>query len=92
MSDGKTKRKLDGVVVMDKNDKTVVVNVGRRFKHRTYNKFVSQSKKYHAHDEKNEAQMGDRVTIIESRPYSKKKTWLLWKIHNRSDASSRELS
>lgn len=87
MSEVKTesfKRKLDGMVVRDGNDKTVVVNVVRRFKHRTYNKFVSQSKKYHAHDEKNKAKVGDRVTIIESRPYSKKKTWLLWKIDGQT--------
>ena len=86
MSEVKTKRfkrKLDGVVAASKNDKTVVVNVVRKFKHKTYNKFISQTKKYHAHDEKNQAQIGDRVTIIESRPYSKKKTWMLWKINNR---------
>ena len=86
MSEVKTKRfkrRLDGTVVTNKNDKTIVVNVVRKFKHKTYNKFVSQSKKYHAHDEKNQAQIGDRVTIIESRPYSKKKTWMLWKVNNR---------
>ena len=66
------KRRLDGTVLSNKNDKTVVVSVARRFKHKTYNKFVSQTKKYHAHDEKNQAEVGDRVTIIESRPYSKK--------------------
>ena len=77
------KRRLDGVVLSNKNDKTVVVNVVRKFKHKTYNKFVSQSKKYHVHDEKNQAEIGDKVTIMESRPYSKKKTWTLWKINNR---------
>ena len=76
------KRCLDGTVLSNKNDKTVVVSVVRRFKHKTYNKFVSQTKKYHAHDEKNQAEVGDRVTIIESRPYSKKKTWMLLKINN----------
>ena len=75
------KKKLDGVVVQDKNNKTIVVNVERRFKHRTYNKFISRIKKYHAHDETNQAVVGDRVTIIESRPYSKKKTWQLLKIN-----------
>lgn len=73
----KFKRKLTGTVVSTKNDKTVVVNVVRRYKHRTYSKFVNQSKKYHAHDAENTAQVGDVVTIIESRPYSKLKKWEL---------------
>ncbi|MEC7275991.1 MAG: 30S ribosomal protein S17 [Bdellovibrionota bacterium] len=77
----KFKRKLYGVVVSDVNDKTIVVNVVRRFKHRTYNKFVSKSKKYHAHDVDNKAKAGDRVTIIESRPFSKKKKWELLSIN-----------
>lgn len=75
------KRKLDGVVVGHKNDKTAIVNVTRRFKHRTYNKFISQRKRYHAHDADNKAQLGDWVTIIESRPYSKLKKWKLLTIH-----------
>ncbi|MBL6990677.1 MAG: 30S ribosomal protein S17 [Bacteriovoracaceae bacterium] len=75
------KRRLDGVVVSNKNDKTVVVNVTRRFKHDKYSKFINESKRYHAHDEKNEAKKGDNVTIIESRSYSKKKTWELLKVN-----------
>jgi small subunit ribosomal protein S17 len=77
----KFKRKLYGVVTSNVNDKTITVNVERRFKHRTYNKFVSQSKKYHAHDNENKAQVGDKVTIIESRPYSKSKKWELLSIN-----------
>jgi len=77
----KIKRTLDGVVVSDSNDKTVVVKVTRRFKDSVYSKFVSQSKKYHAHDEKNTAKVGDAVTIIESRPHSKLKKWELLKIN-----------
>ena len=77
----KFKRKLYGIVTSNVNDKTITVNVERRFKHRTYNKFVSQSKKYHAHDNENKAQVGDKVTIIESRPYSKKKKWELLSIN-----------
>lgn len=73
----KFKRKLYGTVVSEANDKTIVVNVVRRFKHRTYSKFVNHSKRYHAHDEKNTAKAGDKVTIIESRPYSKLKKWEL---------------
>ena len=85
MSEIKTKRfkrRLDGTVLSNKNNKTIVVNVVRKFKHKTYNKFISQTKKYHAHDENNQAQVGDKVIIMESRPYSKKKTWMLWKINN----------
>lgn len=73
----KFKRTLTGVVVSDKNDKSITVNVVRRFKHRTYNKFVSSSKRYHAHDENNTAKLGDKVTIMESRPHSKLKKWEL---------------
>jgi len=71
------KRSLDGVVVSNKGDKTIVVKVVRRFKHPQYSKFVQISKKYHAHDEKNQAGVGDNVRIIETRPYSKTKTWEL---------------
>ena len=78
MSETKTfKRTLKGVVVSDKTDKTVVVKVQRRFKHPIYSKFVTKTKKYHAHDEANAAKVGDVVTIIESRPFSKLKKWQL---------------
>ncbi len=81
MSEAKTfKRTLRGTVVSDKNEKTIVVNVGRRFMHPKYNKFVNRNKKYHAHDETNQAKEGDLVTIIESRPYSSKKMWELLSI------------
>lgn len=73
----KSKRKLNGEVVSDLNDKTIVVNVERRFKHKTYNKFISKSKRYHAHDAENTAKLGDKVTIIESKSYSKNKKWEL---------------
>ena len=73
----KFKRKLEGVVISDKSEKTVTVTVTRRYKHKTYNKFVSSSKKYHAHDESNTAKIGDKVMIIESRPHSKLKKWEL---------------
>ncbi len=69
------KRSLDGIVVSDKGEKTIVVKVTRRFKHPKYSKFVQISKKYHAHDENNSSKLGDTVTIIESRSYSKTKTW-----------------
>ncbi len=71
------KRVLQGVVVSDKQDKTVVVKVERRFTHPVMKKTVRRSKKYHAHDENNQAKVGDTVFIQESRPYSKLKTWEL---------------
>ena len=71
------KRKLKGVVTSDVRDKSIVVRVERRFKHPIYSKFVTKSKKYHAHDEQNTAKKGDVVTIIESRPFSKQKKWAL---------------
>ena len=71
------KRRLSGTVLSDKADKTIVVSVQRRFKHPIYSKFVTKSKKYHAHDEANAAKAGDQVTIIESRAHSKLKKWEL---------------
>ena len=71
------KRILQGVVVSDKNDKTVVVKVERRFTHPLLKKTVRRSKKYHAHDESNAASQGDIVRIIECAPISKNKRWTL---------------
>jgi len=71
------KRILQGVVVSDKNDKTVVVRVDRRFTHPLYKKVVRRSKKYHAHDEANSAKIGDKVRIQECVPISKNKRWAL---------------
>jgi len=69
------KRMLHGIVVSDKQDKTVVVRVDRRFTHPVLKKTVRRSKKYHAHDEKNEFSVGDVVWIEEHRPISKLKRW-----------------
>jgi small subunit ribosomal protein S17 len=69
------KRMLSGTVVSDKQDKTVIVRVERRFTHPVLKKTVRRSKKYHAHDEKNEFHPGDVVTIEECRPLSRTKTW-----------------
>jgi small subunit ribosomal protein S17 len=71
------KRVLQGVVVSDKQDKTVVVKVERRFTHPVLKKTVRRTKNYHAHDESNRAKVGDHVSIVESRPHSKLKTWAL---------------
>jgi small subunit ribosomal protein S17 len=70
------KRVLQGVVVSDKNDKTIVVLVERRFTHPVMKKTVRRSKKYHAHDEQNAAKIGDVVRIEECRPISRNKTWM----------------
>jgi len=69
------KRVLQGVVVSDKNAKTVVVEVERRFMHPVMGKTVRRSKKYHAHDEKGSFKTGDMVRIRECKPISKLKTW-----------------
>ena len=69
------KRVLTGVIVSDKTDKTVVVNVERKVKHPLYGKIIRRSKKYHAHDEANEFKAGETVRIEETAPMSKLKTW-----------------
>ena len=74
------RRVLQGVVVSDKNAKTVVVQVERRFIHPVLGKTVRRSKKYHAHDEKNEFHPGDLVQIEETRPISKTKAWKVVKL------------
>ncbi|MBB4266034.1 30S ribosomal protein S17 [Roseospira visakhapatnamensis] len=69
------RRILQGVVVSDKNDKTIVVKVERRFMHPVYKKFIRRSKKFAAHDEANQCKVGDVVRIRECAPFSKRKTW-----------------
>ncbi|MQX37232.1 30S ribosomal protein S17 [Roseospira navarrensis] len=69
------RRILQGVVVSDTNDKTIVVKVERRFKHPVYKKFIRRSKKFAAHDEANQCKVGDIVRIRECAPISKRKTW-----------------
>ena len=70
-----TKKILKGTVSSAKNNKTVVVQVTRKFKHPFYGKVITRSKKYHAHDENNIFKEGDNVSIKECKPISKKKTW-----------------
>ena len=70
-----TKKILNGKVIRDKNDKTVIVLVKRKYSHPFFSKVITTSKKYHVHDEKNKFKIGDEVKIRESRPYSKKKRW-----------------
>ena len=76
----KIKKQLIGQVTSDKMDKTIKVVVERRLRHPIYGKFVKKSKKFTAHDEKNESNIGDTVRIQESRPLSKSKRWTLVEI------------
>jgi small subunit ribosomal protein S17 len=73
-----------GVVVSDKNDKTIVVKVQRQFIHPLYKKTVRRHKKFMAHDENNEAREGDVVQIMEHRPLSARKRWILHKVVEKS--------
>ncbi len=79
-----TRKERTGVVVSDAQDKTIVVRVERRTTHPLYGKTVTRSKKYHVHDEANEAGVGDRVRIAETRPISKLKRWRLAGIIERA--------
>ena len=79
------KRVLSGVVVSSNSNKTITVNVTRRIKHKLYKKIIRQTKKYHAHDEKNEFNIGDNVSIIECKPISKQKKWMV--LSNNGDNS-----
>ncbi len=74
------RKKLVGFVVSDKMDKTVVVRVETLKRHRLYHKVVKHAKRYKAHDENNVCRVGDRVLIVESRPLSKEKSWVVAQI------------
>lgn len=74
------RKSLVGRIVSDKMDKTVVVRVDRLFRHRRYQKVIRDTKKYKAHDEDNACRMGDLVRIIESRPLSREKRWVVQEI------------
>ncbi len=79
-------RELTGVVTSNKADKTVTVRVDRRVKHPVYGKFVRRSTKLAVHDERNDCREGDTVTIIETRPISKTKSWRLGTVVERAGA------
>ena len=72
------KRLLSGKVVSSNSNKTIIVEVERRVKHKMYKKIIKRAKKYHAHDENNEYKTGDIVTIQESKPISKIKSWIVY--------------
>ncbi len=77
MSERGKRKVLQGVVISNSMDKTIVVKVSRRLRHPLYGKFIKKSKNFKAHDEKNVSRVGDEVKIIESRPISKDKRWRL---------------
>jgi len=81
----KTRKERQGVVVSDKQDKTVIVRVERRTTHPLYAKTITASKKYHVHDPNNDAGLGDEVRIAETRPISKLKHWRLAEIVKRAE-------
>ena len=80
------KRLLSGVVVSANSNKTIVVQVTRRVKHKLYKKIIKRAKKYHAHDETNTYKKGDHVTIQETRPISKLKSWT---VHDQNEMVSK---
>ena len=84
------RRTIQGVVVSDKNDKTIVVLVETHKKHSKYGKRVKYGKKYYAHDENNEAKVGDTVTIMETRKLSATKRWRLVSIDKKAEMSVKE--
>jgi small subunit ribosomal protein S17 len=80
----RVRQTLTGVVVSDKMDKTVTVAVERTIMHRLYKRFVKRTSKFAAHDENNECKIGDKVTIVASRPLSKTKRWRVSQIVERA--------
>jgi len=79
------KRRLEGVVVSNKGDKTIVVEVERKFLHPRYRKTVRSHKKYMAHDVENTCNVGDTVRIVESAPISRRKRWVMEKVLTRAE-------
>ena len=74
----------EGIVVSNKMEKTIVISIVERVRHPKYNKFVMRTKKLHAHDETNDAHVGDRVRVMETRPLSKNKRWRVIEILERA--------
>jgi small subunit ribosomal protein S17 len=81
------RKRREGVVISDKMNKTVVVEVERLVRHPTYHKFLRQRRRYKAHDEKNQCRVGDRVRIIETRPLSAQKRWTVQAILLRPESA-----
>jgi small subunit ribosomal protein S17 len=84
-TDVRQSRKVrEGIVVSNKMDKTIVISIVERVRHPKYAKFVQRTKKLYAHDEANDAQVGDRVRVMETRPLSKQKRWRLIEVLERA--------
>jgi small subunit ribosomal protein S17 len=81
------RKERTGEVISDKMDKTIVVRVERRFQHPRFKKVVTSFKKFYAHDEKNEAKVGDVVLITETRPLSKTKSWRLVQVLEKNETA-----
>mgnify|MGYP001223198084 FL=1 len=79
-----SRKNLKGIVLDSKMDKTAIVEVSRRVPHPVYKKYITKSKRYYAHDAENQANPGDKVVIVESRPISKMKRWFLKEITEKS--------
>lgn len=78
------RKRVIGLVVSDRMDKTRVVSVTEHYKHPLYGKFVKRTTKYHMHDAVNDSKLGDKVLIVETRPLSKTKRWRLMKVLERA--------
>ena len=79
------KKLLSGKVVSSKSNKSIVVEVTRRVKHKLYKKIIKRVKRYHAHDESNIYKIGDNVTIQETKPISKMKTWIVYEENSKAN-------
>lgn len=88
MTERGSRKKLGGIVVSKRMDKTALVLVERLTKHRTYQKYIRRHAKFMAHDPRNMCQVGDKVRIIESRPVSRKKRWQVLHIIEKSDSEA----
>ena len=85
-----SRKTLLGVVHSDKMDKTITVDVERKYRHAKYGKFIVKTRRFAVHDEKNEAHPGDRVEIMETRPLSKSKRWRLLRVLERGHVHGEE--
>ena len=81
------RREVVGTVVSDKMTKTIVVQVDRQVRHGFYKKYIEKSRRFKAHDEKNDAKIGDRVSLVESRPLSREKRWVLQNIIRKAGSA-----
>lgn len=84
MSKNKVERALIGKVVSSSRDKTIAVMIERKVRHPIYKKYIKRSTKVHAHDEKNECDVGDTVRVVEAKPFSKTKCWALKEVIEKS--------